>query len=92
MTTVHDVARRAGVSIATVSRVFGHPDAVAAATRQRVLSAAGELGCEEQLGHVTTILDEGSGADRQRQVHTERGMDGLLDYLVTETARISSLA
>ena len=44
MTTVHDVARRAGVSIATVSRVFGHPDAVAAATRQRVLSAADELG------------------------------------------------
>ena len=44
MTTVHDVARRAGVSIATVSRVFGHPDAVAAATRTRVLTAADELG------------------------------------------------
>src|SRR6476659_6362878 len=44
MATVHDVARCAGVSIATVSRVFGHPDAVATATRTRVLSAAGELG------------------------------------------------
>ena len=44
MTTVRDVARRAGVSIATVSRVFGRPDAVAAATRLRVLSAADELG------------------------------------------------
>jgi DNA-binding LacI/PurR family transcriptional regulator len=44
MTTVHDVARRAGVSIATVSRVFGRPEAVAAATRDRVLTAADELG------------------------------------------------
>jgi DNA-binding LacI/PurR family transcriptional regulator len=44
MPTVHDVARRAGVSIATVSRVFGRPDAVAAPTRQRVLTAADELG------------------------------------------------
>jgi len=44
MTTVHDVARLAGVSIATVSRVFGRPEAVAAGTRQRVLSAADELG------------------------------------------------
>jgi DNA-binding LacI/PurR family transcriptional regulator len=44
MPTVHDVARRAGVSIATVSRVFGRPDAVAEATRHRVLAAAGELG------------------------------------------------
>jgi DNA-binding LacI/PurR family transcriptional regulator len=44
MITVHDVARRAGVSIATVSRVFGRPDAVAVPTRQRVLTAADELG------------------------------------------------
>jgi LacI family transcriptional regulator len=44
MATVHDVARSAGVSIATVSRVFGHPDAVATATRERVLAAATELG------------------------------------------------
>jgi DNA-binding LacI/PurR family transcriptional regulator len=42
--TVHDVARRAGVSIATVSRVYGHPDAVAAATRERVRAAADALG------------------------------------------------
>ena len=41
--TVHDVARRAGVSIAAVSRVFGRPEAVAVPTRERVLTAAGEL-------------------------------------------------
>src|SRR5690349_22704744 len=44
MTTVHDVARRAGVSIATVSRVFGRPEVVAQDTRHRVLAAAEELG------------------------------------------------
>lgn len=44
MPTVHDVARDAGVSIATVSRVFGRPDAVAAPTRERVRAAADALG------------------------------------------------
>lgn len=42
--TVYDVADRAGVSIATVSRVYRNPDTVRAATRQRVLGAARELG------------------------------------------------
>ncbi|MFD7229744.1 LacI family DNA-binding transcriptional regulator [Streptomyces sp. NPDC059881] len=42
--TVYDVAERAGVSIATVSRVYRSPDSVRAATRDRVLSVARELG------------------------------------------------
>ncbi|MEO3751482.1 LacI family DNA-binding transcriptional regulator [Streptomyces sp. B6B3] len=42
--TVYDVAQRAGVSIATVSRVYRSPDSVRAGTRERVLSAARELG------------------------------------------------
>lgn len=42
--TVYDVAARAGVSIATVSRVFAGPGPVRPATRERVLSAADELG------------------------------------------------
>ncbi|WP_326595369.1 LacI family DNA-binding transcriptional regulator [Streptomyces sp. NBC_01803] len=41
--TIRDVAARAGVSPATVSRVFTQPHAVAGATRQRVLAAAEEL-------------------------------------------------
>jgi LacI family transcriptional regulator len=42
--TVYDVAARAGVSIATVSRVYRTPDSVRAQTRDRVLAAARELG------------------------------------------------
>ncbi|SJN20077.1 Ribose operon repressor [Mycetocola reblochoni REB411] len=42
--TVYDVAERAGVSIATVSRVLRTPDAVRPVTRERVLGAVTELG------------------------------------------------
>lgn len=42
--TVYDVAAEAGVSIATVSRYFSNPDAVAARTRDRVSAAVTALG------------------------------------------------
>lgn len=42
--TIHDVARRANVSISTVSRAFTSPDLVRHQTRTRVLAAADELG------------------------------------------------
>ncbi|NKF32556.1 LacI family transcriptional regulator, partial [Pseudomonas sp. BGM005] len=41
--TVYDVAERAGVSIATVSRVLRQPDAVRPTTRERVLDAVADL-------------------------------------------------
>src|SRR3712207_900246 len=41
--SIREVATRAGVSPATVSRVFTQPQAVAAATRRRVMTAAEEL-------------------------------------------------
>ena len=41
--TIRDVASRAGVSPATVSRVFTRPQAVTLSTRQRVLAAADAL-------------------------------------------------
>jgi LacI family transcriptional regulator len=41
---VVDVARRAGVSIGTVSNVLNKPDRVAPGTRKKVLRAIGELG------------------------------------------------
>jgi len=43
-TTIRDVAERAGVSIATVSRVLNDKGDVRAATRERVQEAASELG------------------------------------------------
>jgi LacI family transcriptional regulator len=43
MTTIHDVARRAGVSAGTVSNVLNRPSYVGAQTRERVLAAMAEL-------------------------------------------------
>ena len=42
--TVHDVAARSGVSIATVSRALREPHRVSADTRERVLAAVSDLG------------------------------------------------
>ncbi len=42
--SVVDVAQRAGVSLGTVSNVLNRPDRVAAATRERVLTAIDDLG------------------------------------------------
>lgn len=44
MSDIHAVARRAGVSTATVSRVLSRPDIVAPRTRQKVLNAVEHLG------------------------------------------------
>jgi len=44
MANIYDVAKRAGVSTATVSRVFSQPDVVAPATRRKVLAASDHLG------------------------------------------------
>lgn len=44
--TLTEVARRAGVSIATASRAFGEPDRLAPATLHKVLRSADELGYE----------------------------------------------
>lgn len=48
---------------------------------------ARDLDCEHELAGVRTILDEGTGAERQRRVYAEGGMDGLLEDLSEATAR-----
>jgi carboxylate-amine ligase len=56
---------------------------------RRVLGSARpyarELGSESALEEIERILREGNGADEQRRVHRERGMDGLLDHLAEHT-------
>lgn len=46
---------------------------------------ARELGGEGALEEVERILREGNGADEQRRVHGEVGIDGLLEHLVGRT-------
>jgi LacI family transcriptional regulator len=48
--TLEDVARRAGVSTATVSRCLNNPDRVAETTRARVLEAVQALGYAPNFG------------------------------------------
>lgn len=48
--TIDDVARRAGVSTATVSRCLNSPERVADATRDIVLTAVSELGYSPNFG------------------------------------------
>src|SRR5690606_16800772 len=49
--SITDVAKRAGVSIGTVSRVFNHHPSVAAELRQRVLAASRQLRFVPKLPH-----------------------------------------
>ena len=53
MATIQDVARSAGVSTATVSRVFSAPDQVAEGTRARVREAVADLGYTPNLAAKT---------------------------------------
>lgn len=43
MTSLRDVAKQAGISIATASRVINHPEKVSAKTREKVEKAMGEV-------------------------------------------------
>ena len=59
---VYDIAKRAGVSIATVSRVLNHPDAVSPATAERVQKAI------EECDYTPSLLARGLGRGSMRTV------------------------
>jgi carboxylate-amine ligase len=45
-----------------------------------------ELGSREELGYVRTMLEQGSGADRQLKVFRETGsLRAVVDYMAAET-------
>jgi DNA-binding LacI/PurR family transcriptional regulator len=60
--TIRDVARRAGVSTATVSYVLNDSRTVRAETRQRVLKAA------EELGYHPSVIAQGLQARESRMI------------------------
>jgi LacI family transcriptional regulator len=62
--TLTDVARLAGVSVATASKALNARDEVAAATRERVLQAAGELSFHPhgRVRSIGLLTDELGGA------------------------------
>ncbi len=46
---IKEIARRAGVSVATVSRVLNHPESVAPGTKDRILNVNGRIGIHSEL-------------------------------------------
>ena len=87
--SIRKVAAEAGVSPATVSRVFTQPEAVAAETRRRVLAIAGELqytphpvarslarGCTGNLGIVVPDIANAFSALVTKAVQQEARRDG----------------
>jgi glutamate---cysteine ligase / carboxylate-amine ligase len=83
-------ATRHGLDAKLLDR-SGNPVPAREQAMRRLEIASGvaeEFGCEAELEYIAVILEEGSGADVQRQVHAAAGMEGLLDFLVDETARL----
>jgi DNA-binding LacI/PurR family transcriptional regulator len=73
--TIWDVARRAGVSITTVSHALNGKGAIGAATRERVQAVAGEL------GYVADAMARGLRSSRMGAIGLVfRSLDSLGDY------------
>jgi carboxylate-amine ligase len=58
---------------------------VARGTLEEARPYAADLGGEDALEEIDRILSDGNGADRQRRVHGERGMEALLRDLAERT-------
>ncbi|MDI7276874.1 MAG: LacI family DNA-binding transcriptional regulator [Anaerolineae bacterium] len=80
--TVYDVAQKAGVSIATVSRVLNSPERVKEATRARVLAAIDALGYEPKV----------EAAERARKTRQRIGVLAPFFTQPSFTERLSGIA
>jgi len=83
--TIRDVARRAGVSVATASRALNGKDVVSPATRDRILGVMAELGFSPSpaarrlsLGRTLTIGVVVSFLTRPQAAERLRGVDAVL--------------
>ena len=83
--TIRDVARHAGVSVATASRALNGMDVVNPQTRDRILSVVGELGFAPSpaarrlsLGRTLTIGVVVSFLTRPQAAERLRGVDAVL--------------
>ncbi len=83
--TIRDVARQAGVSVATASRVLNGKDVVTPQTRDRILSVMAELGFSPSpaarrlsLGRTLTIGVVVSFLTRPQAAERLRGVDAVL--------------
>lgn len=79
--TIHDVARLANVSIATVSNTMNRPARVAAETRGRVLAAADELG----------YVPHAIAAHRARSTHRRIGIIAPITTYASFAGRIQGM-
>ncbi|WP_052952981.1 LacI family DNA-binding transcriptional regulator [Devosia psychrophila] len=101
--TVHDVARAAGVSLATVDRVLNGRPGVRAATVEKVEAAIAEIGFQRDLGasllarsrdlRLTFVIPDGSNEFMASLADavTRRAGPALSDRVHIETLRIRAL-
>lgn len=102
-TTVHDVARAAGVSLATVDRVLNGRPGVRARTAEKVAAAIAEIGFQRDLGasllarardlRLSFIIPEGSNEFMASlaEAVARRSGQALADRMHIETRRVRAL-